>query len=170
MTHSLARDRRPFSRLALRGAVVVALFASVALAGCGGGNDSRTLVIEQGVPELVSYGDDVARGLAFDATITDPDGNQGVLIGNLLTVDLPDPVSGEELEERIGTLVFTFGGDELVAVGGTSYPAKDAEMAAGEPQLRVVAGGTGAYLGARGEVVTTRNTDGTYTHTFTLLD
>jgi hypothetical protein len=170
MTKPHSPARRPFSGVAVRSIAIVALVASGALAGCGAGNDTRTLVIEQGAPALVAYGDDVARGLAFDATLTDPDGNEGVLIGNLLTVDLPDPGSDGELEERIGTLVFTFGDDELVVIGGTSYPAADAEMAAGEPQLRVVVGGTGAYRGARGEVVTTRNADGTYTHLFTLLD
>jgi hypothetical protein len=91
------------------------------------------------------------------------------LIGYLLTVDLPGARSDETLEERIGNLVFAFGDDKLVVAGGSAYPAGSVEMAANEPQLRAVVGGTGAYLGARGEVVTTRNEDGTYRHEFTLV-
>ncbi len=108
--------------------------------------------------------------VAFDAEITDPDGRSGLLIGYLLTADLPDARTGEVLEERIGTLVYTFGDDELVTSGGTSYRVDSAEMAVDEPQLRAVIGGTGSFIGARGEVVTTRNPDGTYTHTFTLVE
>jgi hypothetical protein len=179
-----AAPTRLLSRVAVRGVVAVALVASVALAGCSSGDDTRTLVIEQDAPALASFrgpapagpanGDgDSDRGLnvlAFDARITDADGTEGVLIGYLLTTDLPDGSGTGEVEGRIGTLVYTFGSDELVVSGGTSYPAGEAEMQAGVSQSRVVVGGTGAYLGARGEVVTVRNSDGTYTHTFTLLD
>jgi hypothetical protein len=31
-----------------------------------------------------------------------------------------------------------------------------------------VIGGTGEYIGARGEVISSRNSDGTYTHNFIL--
>jgi hypothetical protein len=154
------------------------------LAGCSSeASADRTLVITQQAPQLASFempaegtteaGAEPASAadvLTFDAPITDPDGNEGLLIGYLLTVALPDARTGDLLEERIGTLVYSFGNHELVVSGGTSYPAPNAEMAADEPQLRAVVGGTGAYLGARGEVVTTRNGDGTYDHTFTLLD
>jgi hypothetical protein len=43
-------------------------------------------------------------------------------------------------------------------------------MAAGAAQLRAVVGGTGDFIGARGQVATTRNDDGSYRHEFTLLD
>jgi hypothetical protein len=33
-----------------------------------------------------------------------------------------------------------------------------------------VVGGTGDFMGARGQVATTRNDDGSYRHEFTLLD
>lgn len=145
-------------------------------------DDTRTLVIEQDAPSLASFGGPAAadttggdgvispKVLAFNARITAPDGTEGVLIGYLLTADLPDASGEGQIEERIGTLVYAFGSDELIVSGGTSYPAAEAEMQADEPQLRAVVGGTGDYLGARGEVVTVRNTDGTYTHTFTLVD
>ena len=44
------------------------------------------------------------------------------------------------------------------------------EMTPSAPQLRAVVGGTGSYMGARGQVATTHDADGTYRHEFTLLD
>ena len=43
-------------------------------------------------------------------------------------------------------------------------------MSADLPQLRAVAGGTGDFIGARGQVMTTRNADDTYRDEFTLID
>lgn len=159
------------------------LGGALILGACSSGDDdTRTLVIEQDAPALASYGGPAGTGptgddgtsilkvLAFDARITDPDGTEGVLFGYLLTADLPESGGEGQTEERIGTLVYTFGTSDLIVSGGSSYPATGAEMQADEPQRRAVVGGTGDYLGARGEVVTVRNTDGTYTHTFTLVD
>jgi hypothetical protein len=174
----------------MRCRAVSALLAAttlVLLAACSGDTETTTtLTITQQPPELASFEIPVAGDgsgtltqtadlppagvLAFDAEITDPDGREGILIGYLLTADLPDARTGETLEERVGTLVYAFGEDELVVTGGTSYPLGSAEMAAGQPQRRAVVGGTGRYLGVRGEVVTTRNGDGTYSHEFTLVD
>ena len=38
------------------------------------------------------------------------------------------------------------------------------------PQVRAVIGGTGDYMGARGQLTTTRNEDGTYEHLIELMD
>lgn len=173
------------SRRAL--SALLAATALALLAACSGDTaTTTTLTITQQSPELGSFeipvaGDGLgiltpnadlppAGVLVFDAEITDPDGREGILIGYLLAADLPDARAGTTLEERIGTLVYAFGEDELVVTGGASYPLDNAEMAAGQPQRRTVVGGTGKYLGIRGEVVTTRNTDGTYSHVFTLVD
>jgi hypothetical protein len=43
-------------------------------------------------------------------------------------------------------------------------------MDTGNGQIRAVIGGTGKYIGARGQVTTTRNDDQTYEHRFELLD
>lgn len=37
------------------------------------------------------------------------------------------------------------------------------------PQIRAVIGGTGDYMGARGQLTTTRNEDGTYEHLIELM-
>lgn len=169
----VSTGRSSVRRLARRAAVAAVLGGALILGACSSGDDdTRTLVIEQDAPALASYGGPagILKVLAFDARITDPDGTEGVLFGYLLTADLPDASGEVQTEERIGTLVFTFGTSDLIVSGGTSYPATGAEMQADESQPRAVVGGTGDYLGARGEVVTVRNTDGTYTHTFTLVD
>lgn len=135
---------------------------------------NTTLVVTQQAPTLVdidlaSDGKTVGDLLAFTAPITTEDGTSGNLIGNLATIDLADPATGDLVEERLGNLVFDFADGTLVVAGGTEYPATEREMQAGEPQIRAVTGGTGAYIGSRGEVTTERNADGTYTHTFNLL-
>ena len=109
--------------------------------------------------------------LAFEADITADDGTAGTLRGILITVDLPD-AEGDPFEDRIGQLVFDLGaGNSLVVAGASVYAGSTTEMkSTNEPQLRAVVGGTGKFLGARGQVTTTRDPDGTYEHRFELLD
>lgn len=107
--------------------------------------------------------------LAFVAAVSTEDGQEGTLSGLLITVDLPRDQS--IFEDRIGNLVFKFGdSDSLVVAGAAAYPKDKTEMNANQPQVRAVIGGTGKYLGARGEVTTIRNDDGTYEHAFKLID
>ncbi len=51
--------------------------------------------------------------------------------------------------------------------GEAIYADEDVEHGAG---ASAVAGGTGDFMGARGQVATTRNDDGSYRHEFTLLE
>ena len=75
------------------------------------------------------------------------------------------------LETRATVLFFTFANhqNQIVAVGATDYPPTAGEFDASQPVVRAVLGGTGKYMGARGQVASTRNADGSYTQTFTLL-
>jgi len=136
---------------------------------------TQTLVIKQQSPVLESVDlRDAGHGhgdmLAFEAAITADDGAVGTLRGILITVDLPD-AAGDAFEDRIGQIVFDLGdGNSIVVVGASVYAEATTEMTADQPQVRVVVGGTGKYLGARGQVSTTRNSDGTYEHRFELLD
>ena len=61
------------------------------------------------------------------------------------------------------------GKDQIIAFGAADYTASAPEFDAGQSVVRPVLGGTGKYMGARGQVTSTRNTDGTYTQVFTLL-
>ncbi len=57
-----------------------------------------------------------------------------------------------------------------MVAGEVIYPGEDVEMTQNAEQLRAVVGGTGEFMGARGQVETTHNDDGSYRHEFTLLD
>ena len=75
------------------------------------------------------------------------------------------------LETRATVLFFTFTNrqDQIVALGAHDYPPTAGEFDAGQPVVRAILGGTGNYMGARGQLASTRNADGSYTQVFTLL-
>ena len=75
------------------------------------------------------------------------------------------------LERRATLLFFTFADrkDQIIAFGAADYSPSAPEFDAGEPVVRPVLGGTGKYMGARGQVTSTRDADGSYTQVFTLL-
>jgi hypothetical protein len=76
-----------------------------------------------------------------------------------------------DTEQRATILVFTFGNreDQIIVAGVPDYPSDAAEFDAGQPVLRAILGGTGRYIGARGQLTSTRNADGSYVQVFTLL-
>ena len=75
------------------------------------------------------------------------------------------------LEQRTTLLSFTFGDhqDQIIVLGVVDYSPTGAEFNAGQPVVRAILGGTGKYMGARGQLASTRNADGSYTQVFTLL-
>jgi hypothetical protein len=135
--------------------------------------ETRKLTVIQDAPALTdvdigpkgkSHGD----MLAFEAPIRSEAGSTGTLRGILFTVALPG--EGRPHEGRIGQLYFDLGkGDSLVVSGGTVYSGQDTEMTVNTPQVRAVIGGTGEFLGARGQVTTIRRSDKTYEHSFELV-
>ncbi|MEO1190251.1 MAG: hypothetical protein AAFY02_00715 [Pseudomonadota bacterium] len=137
--------------------------------------EATSFTVQQEVPALAAVdlgasGRSHADMLAFEAAIQSDDGRSGTLFGVLTTVDLPVE-AGDLHEDRLGHLVFDLGaGGSLVVLGASVYAEAASEMEQSRPQVRAVVGGTGDYIGARGQVTTTRNTDGTYTHVFELLD
>ena len=153
----------------------VAALGTVASYPVASAEERTSFKLRQEVPTLAPV--DIALGgashgdmLAFEAKISGDDGSVGILRGILITVDLPDD-SGDVHEDRIGQLIFDLGnGASLVVAGGSVYPGAGTEMAANTEQVRAVIGGTGTYIGARGQVTTVRNDDGSYEHSFELLD
>ena len=75
------------------------------------------------------------------------------------------------VERRATLMFFTFaeGKDQIIALGAADYSSSIPEFDAGQPVIRPVLGGTGKYMGARGQVTRMRNSDGSYTQVFTLL-
>jgi len=174
----------------LKLALLMSLAAAVQACGDGGGssgdpdtisvdggtNQERILVVDQGPPSLLHIDIGQSGGshgdvLVFDADVTSTEGLSGKLSGRLITVEIPE--LDQVIHDRIAEKVFDFGGAGTLVVGGKSvYPFDGSgaeEMAFNTPQIRPVIGGTGDFLGALGQVATTRNDDLSYQHTFRLV-
>ena len=143
----------------------------------GNGDDhKRTLVVVQEPPFLmhVDIGQDGGSHgdvLVYDAKFTSTKDLPGRLSGMITTIDIPDP--GEVIHDRIAQIVFDFSGVGTLVVGGkATYPFDGSgtdEMIINSTQIRPVVGGTGDFLGALGQVSTTRNEDLSYKHEFQLV-
>ena len=94
----------------------------------------------------------------------------GEVIGSKTLVKVATDAN-PNLERRATLLFFTFAGgkDQIIAFGAADYSPSAPEFDAGRSAVRPVLGGTGKYMGARGQVTSTRNADGSYTQVFTLL-
>jgi hypothetical protein len=147
--------------------------ASLALAAAS--QAAETFAVTQEVPALehIDLGAaGASRGdlLAFEAPFATQDGKAGVMSGVIITVALPDGAGGEFFD-RIGNLVLDFGGiDSLVVAGKSLYGTGEGEMNANMPQIRAVTGGTGRFIGSRGQITTTRLPSGNYEHVIELVD
>ena len=155
-------------------AVIVALTLWVAsftlFAGStGSGQTTTTLTLVQGKPTL-EQADTVKQGILtfFEASLSTTSGaDAGVLAGSILTVDVSEERTEYELRQR--TLTFDTPDGQIQAAGLSNYPLTERELADNDPQVIAVVGGTGDYLGAMGEVETTRLADGSYQHVFTFV-
>ena len=94
----------------------------------------------------------------------------GEVIGSKTLVKVATDAN-PNLERRATLLFFTFadGKDQIIAFGAADYTPSAPEFDAGQSVVRPVLGGTGKFMGARGQVTSTRNADGSYTQAFTLL-
>jgi hypothetical protein len=134
----------------------------------------RTIKLHQDKPQLVqislgkqgaSHGD----MLAFEAAVSGEGGIKGTMQGMLMTVSIAE--GPDSFEDRTGQIYFDFGGaNSLVVAGHSVYKGGSQEMEPGVGQVRAVIGGTGDYIGAAGQITTTRNDDGSYDHVVELID
>ena len=108
--------------------------------------------------------------MAFDATVQATNGEEGKLSGFVLTVDIPEK-EHEVFQDRIVSMVFDFGNANTLVISGKSvFPhSGELEIAKNNPQIRAIVGGTGKYIGARGQITTVRDDEG-YTHVIELVD
>ena len=162
--------------LAIAGTIGFAVGSASALPSVQAEPSTRSFVLTQQPPtlhpvDLHTEGASVADMVLYEATITGEQGESGMLTGVLITADVPDAETGDTHQDRLGQLSFDLGnGTSLVVAGEAIYRGEDVEMTVNAEQLRAVVGGTGDFLGARGQVATTRNDDGSYRHEITLLD
>ena len=92
------------------------------------------------------------------------------MLGMVTIVSLPTGPNDPFLD-RIISAVLDFGENDTLIVGGKSvYNSYQSEIKDNAPQIRAVIGGTGRFIGARGQITTSRSTSGNYEHVIQLLD
>jgi hypothetical protein len=157
-----------------------AAVTSVLIAACGAHSTSQsteTFTVYEDAPkmsllDLGAPGNSLGDVYHFSAALHSERGGPvtGELIGSKTLVKMPTDAN-PNLERRATLMFFTFadGNDQIIALGAADYTPSAPEFGAGQPVVRPVLGGTGKYMGARGQVTSTRNADGSYTQVFTLL-
>ena len=138
-------------------------------------NKITTIKFHQEIPEI-SIVDLGTEGLShgdfhcFNGILTDDKAIIGKLFGCRTTADFSNSTEGFQL--GLNHIVFDFGDSNTIIIGGgTESPSlTGAEFVKIKPQIRGVIGGTGKYMGARGQLTTIRNDDGSYEHHIEIID
>jgi len=114
--------------------------------------------------EAVSSSAPIGFQRFFQIPATSPE--NGMLSGSLTVLAEDYPGVGQEL--RVSNLIFQFGSlaDQLVVGGVAAYEVANPTLGFDVVTTRPILGGTGTFAGATGEVDTTHNSDGTWTHVF----
>lgn len=132
-----------------------------------------TIVLTQAAPVLVHDEGDAQSASGdityFESKLTKAGKAFGTLSGLIQTHDVVS--DGTNLETRLRTLVFELPKGQIVATGASTYVTGPdfVPLNAGNRVVIAITGGTGAYLGASGELRTTRNADGTYRQVLRLV-
>ena len=159
---------------------LAALFASVLITACGAHSTNQSteaFTVYEDAPkmsllDLGAPGNSLGDVYHFSAPLHSERGGPvtGEVIGSKTLVKVAIDAN-PNLERRATMLFFTFadGKDQIIAFGASDYSPSAPEFDADQPVVRPVLGGTGKYIGARGQVTSTRNADSSYTQVFTLL-
>ena len=161
-------------------ASVAALSASALVTACGArctNPSAEMFTVYEDAPkmsllDLGAPGNSLGDIYHFSAALHSERGGPitGEVVGSKTLVKLPTDTN-PTLERRATLMFFTFADakDQMIAFGAADYSPSVPEFDAGKSVVRPVLGGTGKYMGARGQVTSTRNQDGSYTQVFTLL-
>jgi hypothetical protein len=112
------------------------------------------LVVTQDAPVLVDsiVIDGVLIERIFEAVLRDKDGRKiGMLFGSHRSVDAKDRPG---VDVRYRTLVFEFADGQVIAEGVSRYTSSGPFLKPGKRTTIAITGGTGAYVGVRGELKT----------------
>ena len=158
--------------------MIPTLVVIATLAACGGSDTKSaetrtTIVLAQAAPTLTTVDSPVTGNIGgqteFIALLTRRGEPFGTVFGTVANVATAPQGRRTTLEERLYTAVFDLPSGQISVMGASFYDPSQRELTTGRPATRAIVGGTGKYLGARGEVTTTRRADGTYSQTITLL-
>lgn len=160
--------------------VIPALFVSVALlAACGSSDTSsaeqrRTIILTQDVPTLTNIDSSAVGNIGGQMEFIAPlflDGQPyGTVIGSVTNIGTATQGRNTTEEEKLSLSVYDLPGGQISVMGRSYYDPQQREIKTTRPVTRAFVGGTAKYIGARGEVRSTRNADGTYTQRITLID
>ncbi len=157
-----------------------ALLVPILMSACGPhstNTSTETLTIYEDAPTLMPLdlgtpGNSPGDAYYFSAPLHSSPGGPvtGEVFGSKTLVKMAGQAH-PDLEKRATLLSFTFAGgqDQIIAFGAGDYPPTAAEFNAGQPVVRAILGGTGKYIGARGQLTSTRTADGSYTQVFTFV-
>ena len=156
--------------LAIAGSAILFCGASVYAA--------QTFTIQQDKPKLttVDIGEKGASHgdiLAVEATFTVDNGTKGEIRGMNTIVDV-ETGANDSFYDCVENIVLDFGGqDTLVIIGKSRWTGGAGKMARDAPAVpgvRAITGGTGRYIGARGQITSTPRENGRYEHAVILVD
>ena len=149
-------------------ALIVGALSAVILSGCAAqGPQVLVLTQDAAAAKLVSIESNTEGDLGHEFVFESPmlkDGKPyGEMFGTMTKVGEPGHGTHPDAEDRLLNSVFDLPDGEIVVVGLSFYMPSSPALSKGEPVTRAIVGGTGAYAGIRGELVTTHNADDTYT-------
>ena len=162
------------------GTGLAAMLASLLITACGANSanpSTETFTLYQDAPkmsllDLGAPGNSLGDVYHFSAALHSERGGPvtGEVVGSKTLVKMSTDAN-PNLERRATLMFFTFaeGKDQIISFGAADYSPSVPEFDSDKPVIRPVLGGTGKYIGARGQVTSTRDADGSYTQVFTLL-
>lgn len=129
----------------------------------------QKFTIEQGVPKIHTYAENnLINTTVYVANLSKTSGKPAGIISGTITDYYPDFTDrGYQIRRRY--LVFNLNEGQIIASGNGLYPANADQIPPNTSVIIPVIGGSEKYIGANGQVKTTHNSDGTYTHRFKLL-
>jgi len=163
-----------------RTVTIITLLASILITGCrqrSTNPPTETVTVYEDAPkmsllDLGAPGNSLGDVYHFSAPLHSERGGPviGELVGSKTLVKMATDAN-PNLERRATLMFFYFADrkDQIIAFGVADYTPSAPEFEAGQPVIRAVIGGTGKYIGARGQLASTRNADGSYTQVFTLV-
>ena len=148
-------------------ATVAGLLTVLALTGCTQGPEVLILTQATAGSKLISLNTNVDGDLGDEFVFESPmlkDGKPyGEMFGTMTKVGELGHGTHPDREDRLLNAVFDLPDGEIVVMGMSFYVPTHPVLEKQEPVARAIVGGTRAYAGIRGEVITIHNDDDTYT-------
>ena len=151
----------------LAATAVVGLLSVLALTGCTQSPEVLILTQATNGSKLTSLNTNANGDLGDEFVFESPmlkDGKPyGEMFGTMTMVGELGHGTHPAREDRLLNAVLDLPDGEIVVLGLSFYVPLHAALEKQEPVARAIVGGTRAYAGIRGELITTHNDDDTYT-------